>query len=237
MCYRTSLYFTPNELSEELSFPFEDLAEQEKFFHISGFAHPFTPFVANDRPELITTARWGLIPSWSSQEKADDFANNLLNARSETAWEKPSFRNLIGKRRGLLPVSGFIEWRHEGTRKLPHYIRLASNSIMTLGCLWDEWVNKSTGESVRTYSILTTEANDLCAYVHNNKKRMPVIVPSDLRSSWLSSTERVQIDAMMQPVASDLLEAYPISSEVSRIQIETERAEAIAPIGESIVLS
>lgn len=236
MCYRTSLVFTPTALTEELSFPWEDQRGWEQLAHVSGFMFPSLPFVASDRPTLVSWADWGLVPSWAKADKHDDFRKNCLNARSETAHEKASFKSLIYRRRGLLPVSGFIEWHHASAKdKQPYHVRSTASSIMTLGCLWDEWVDKVSGETQRTFSILTTEANELMQFVHNSKKRQPVIIPEEHRASWLSPRTPSEVSELMLPVSSSMLEAIPIAKGVHNVGVSTD-LDSLAAIDEPLRL-
>ena len=235
MCFTVSIFAQTHEIETGLGATFDGAAAYQPFFHISGFVHPDLPFVTNKDPDQIELLRWGLIPGWvKDREKADELAKRTLNARSETVFEKPSFRSAIVKRRGLLPVNGFVEWRHEGTAKIPHLVRTHDHGLFTLGCLWEAWTDTESGEVLKTFSIVTTEANELMSYVHNNKQRMPVIISPADRAVWLESSEREDLTRLMRPLNDGLLEAQPVSRDVSRVKVNADHGELLDPVGETI---
>src|SRR5690606_15346293 len=119
--------------------------------------------------------RWGLLPSWA---KDQTIAARLINARAETAAEKPSFRSAMKARRCLVPVDGFYEWEKVGDGKQPYFIRAANDAPLALAGLWEHWTS-ADGESIQTFTILTTEANDLIRPIH---ERMPAILPPEVWS-------------------------------------------------------
>jgi putative SOS response-associated peptidase YedK len=154
--------------------------------------------------------RWGLIPSWSSDPK---IAYKLINARSETVVDKPSFRSAFKQRRCLIPASAFYEWQKTGARsKQPFCIRPRNGGLFALAGLWERWHNPQ-GEEIETCTILTTEANELMRPLHD---RMPVILDPAADGVWLdprSSTDVLR--SLFVPFASDQMEAAVVSSWVS----------------------
>lgn len=177
---------------------------------VSGFSHPMLPVVT--MPEQSTPMQWGLIPGWIKDEAAAvDIAAKTLNARAETVFDKPSFRRAIVSRRALLPVDGFVEWRHEGKRTQPYVVRSVDRCEITLACIWETWTNMATGEDIPSFAILTTTANTLLQYVHNRKHRMPVVIPREQHNEWYTTTERGRLTQMMSPVPEGFLEAIPVS--------------------------
>lgn len=236
MCFTVSIFASTHEIETALGAVFDDVAAYQPYFHVSGFVHPNLPFVTNERPDAIETLRWGLVPAWvKDREKADDLADKTLNARSETVYEKPSFRSAIVKRRGLLPVNGFVEWRHEGDLKIPHLITRTDQDLFTLGCIWESWTDKTSGEVLKTFSIVTTEANEMMSYVHNNKQRMPVVIPTEARSTWLNENDRGLISRLMLPLEEGFLQAVPLDRDVSRVKVNTDHADLLEPVGEPII--
>lgn len=208
MCFTVSIYATTHVIESSLGAVFDDEAAYQPHFKITGFVYPSLPVVANDDPSRIRMMEWGLIPRWTKDRaKADELRKMTLNARSETLFEKPSFRDAIAKRRGLLPVNGFVEWRHEGKLKIPHYVHMHDESLFTLGCIWEEWTDTASGEHSTTFSIVTTEANELMSYVHNVKQRMPLIIEPHVRTHWLASDDREELARIMRPLADGQLEA------------------------------
>ena len=123
---------------------------------------------------------WGLIPSW-----ADDpsIGHNLINARAETVDTKPSFGSAFSKRRCLIIVDGFYEWKKEGTKKVPLYFRLKSKEPFGLAGLYETWTSPDNRKEIKSCIIITTEANKLIAPIHD---RMPVIVPKKQEHIWIN---------------------------------------------------
>jgi putative SOS response-associated peptidase YedK len=154
--------------------------------------------------------QWGLIPSWSKERSV---GYKMINARSETVTEKPSFRQALRYRRCLVLASGFYEWRQEGKTKLPHYLHIRDNSPMVFAGLWETW-NSPEGETVESCTILTTAANSLVAAVHD---RMPVILHPDGYRTWLDRnlTDTAGLSRLFQPYPADLMEIRPVSQLVN----------------------
>jgi len=158
---------------------------------------------------------WGLIPPWA---KDGQFKRPLINARSETVREKPSFRHLVNANRCLVPVTGFYEWKREGKSKRPFYIFPATGNAMFFGGLYQL---NSAGNPELT--LLTTAANDSMSAVHD---RMPVIIQPADAMQWISPSdngsqdEKDMIDALMQPAGNDVLEMYEVSGFVSNARNE-----------------
>jgi putative SOS response-associated peptidase YedK len=117
----------------------------------------------------LAALKWGLVPFWAEDET---IGSRMINARSETVAEKPSFRDAFKKRRLLIPVSGFYEWKKEDGAKQPFYISRKDGQPFSLAGLWERW-DKGTNP-LESCTILTTEPNLLLAPLHN---RMPVVVP------------------------------------------------------------
>ena len=137
---------------------------------------------------------------------------NTLNAKSETIFEKPSFRSSIGSKRCLLFVKGFYEWRDYNKKKYPYYIHLKNQSVFTFGGIYESWVNKSTGEIINSVSIITTEANPLMAEIHNSKKRMPLILNGAAMNKWIDpKIDKETITQLMKPFDESQMTAHTIS--------------------------
>jgi putative SOS response-associated peptidase YedK len=150
--------------------------------------------------------QWGLIPSWAKERSV---GYKMINARSETVAEKPSFRQALRYRRCLVPASGFYEWLREGKAKLPHYLQIRDNGPMVFAGLWESW-KAPEGETVESCTILTTAANHLVAAVHD---RMPVILHPDEYRTWLDRnlTDPAGLSRLFQPYPADLMEIRPVS--------------------------
>jgi putative SOS response-associated peptidase YedK len=215
MCYHYGLSISSEDLFQRYSAFESDYAllnelYGEPIFHANGFAHPKMPVVTT---KGIAAFRWGLIPSWTrSREEAAELSQHTLNARSETAFEKPSFRESISRRRCLVPASGFFEWRTLNGKKYPYFIRLKDEPVFSMAGIWDEWVDVSTGEIVNSFSILTTAANPLMEMIHNTKKRMPVILPGAQEAEWLKEDlSQENIRSLCQAFDEQFMNAYTIA--------------------------
>lgn len=180
------------------------------YYFVGGFEHPKFPVVVH---EGVETMEWGLIPYWvKDPEQAEELRRMTINAVSETAFAKPSFRESIAKRRGLLHVTAFFEWREVNGKKYPYRISLKDQKTFAIGCIYDKWVDRETGEVRTTFSILTTEANEIMAKIHNKKKRMPVIISRADYKKWLDPNSiKEEITQLMQPCATEQFTAYTIS--------------------------
>jgi putative SOS response-associated peptidase YedK len=153
----------------------------------------------------LEVLRWGLIPPW-----ADDpgIGSRMINARSETAPGKPSFRRAFRERRCLIPADGFYEWQRTNGAKQPYYIHMEEGRPFAFAGLWESWSKGGEGE-VRTCTILTTGANALVGEVHD---RMPVILAHDAYDVWLDpASERDELTGLLAPYPVDEMEAYPVS--------------------------
>jgi putative SOS response-associated peptidase YedK len=159
----------------------------------------------------LKVMRWGLVPFWAKDES---IGNRMINARSETAREKPAFKNLLSRRRCLVLADGFYEWKKLGPKgKQPYYFRLQSKEPFAFAGLWDQW-RPSTGDPLQTFTILTTQANDCVSPIHD---RMPVILLSEAVSSWTEPEEQdpSRLQELLQPLPANQMECYPVGSLVN----------------------
>lgn len=152
--------------------------------HYNGFTHPKTPVISNQNSGEIILMDWGLIPSWAKDRSIQAYT---LNAKIETLDEKPSFKNNISNR-CLILSDGFREWQWldpKGKQKQAYLISRPEHILYSYAGVYSEWVDVSSGEIIQSYSMITTEANDLMAEIHNHKKRMPIILREDQEEAWL----------------------------------------------------
>jgi putative SOS response-associated peptidase YedK len=165
-----------------------------------------------DSKRHFALVRWGLLPSWVKDLKKFTL---LINARGETVAEKPAFRAAMKRRRCLIPADGFYEWKAAGPRKQPYYIRMKTGEPFAFAGLWETWMGPN-GEELETATIVTTKANRTLAPIYD---RMPVIVPPNAFDLWLDSAnvDPVAASALIAPAPENLLEAYPISTDVNRV--------------------
>ena len=166
---------------------------------------------------------WGLVPSWSKESKTKHL---LINARAEGIETKPSFRGPVRHRRCIVPVSGFYEWRRQGTGKQPYFVRPAANEVFALAGIWDCWEGKQ-GEVIESVAIITTSANELMQPIHD---RMPVVLMKETVPAWIApQTELDKALAMLGPYPSEKMVAYPVNSVVNTAR--HDGPECIASIG------
>lgn len=164
---------------------------------------------AQTNERQLALLRWGLIPSWSKDMKR---SARLINARAETAAEKPSFRAAFKRRRCLIPADGFYEWQKLGQGKQPLFIHAQDSKPFGLAGLWEVW-HSADGSVIESCTILTTEANELMAPIHN---RMPVIIEPADYGMWLDPGPRPE-DArhLLRPYPAANMHAYPVSTHVN----------------------
>jgi len=152
---------------------------------LNGFAHPRAPIVTQEEPDTARLYRWGLIPHWA---KDTAIAKNTLNARIETIHEKPAFRQYT-QNRCLVLATAFYEWQwldEKGKQKQKYRIALRDEDSFAFAGLYATWVDRNTGETLDTFTILTTGARGIMKKIHNSKLRQPVIVPPGYEDQWLS---------------------------------------------------
>jgi putative SOS response-associated peptidase YedK len=163
--------------------------------------------IATDNPAELQFFRWGLIPSWA---KDPAIGNRMINARAETLHEKPSFRNILRNRRCLVPATGFFEWKKD-TEKTPYHIFVRDEAAFCFAGLWDKWLSPD-GEIVRSFTIITTEPNELMAPIHN---RMPVILSRQNERIWLETDDEQALRGLLLPFPSEKMDAWPVSKLVN----------------------
>jgi putative SOS response-associated peptidase YedK len=183
----------------------------------------------NDGRRTLDLLTWGLVPFFSKEA----VLGRLINARSEEAATKPSFRAAFQRRRCLVPASGFYEWRAlEGSKvRQPYYFRPRGGDPFFFAGLWEYWKPKDgQGEALTTFTVLTTRPNELAARIHN---RMPVIVPPERFGVWLDNSvcDRGELNKVLEPYPAERIEAYPVSTRVN--SPKNDGPELTEPIGGS----
>ena len=154
--------------------------------------------------------RWQLVPNW---EPAFNTKLSTINAKSETVFDSPLFGELVSRQRCIIPISGFYEWKKDGSRSRPFKIHLQSSAIMSLAGIWDTW-RPGTSSERRSFSILTTAANRFMREIHD---RMPVILDNASLDDWLNpeTHERKELQELMRPCPNEWLSAVEVSQLVN----------------------
>jgi putative SOS response-associated peptidase YedK len=215
MCGR----FTQQRPTSELAdiFDAEDLVDAPGArFNVAPTDSAAVVVQREDR-RALTAFRWGLIPHWSESPAT---GNKMFNARAESIDRTPAFRYAFQKRRCLVPVDAFYEWRREGKARQPFAIVRQDGQPMALAGLWAGWHDDDTGEVVRSFTIVTTGPNDLLRPIHD---RMPVVVPESAWDLWLDPTiteapALAELKGLLVPADDDWLEAYRVSRRVNDVR-------------------
>lgn len=201
----------------------------ERVYHVSAFDSPSMPVITDKEPGKFSFLSWGLVPFWvKDEERAKEIRMKTVNARSDTLFEKPSYRVPIRKRRCLVVVDGYFEWREVGGKTYPYYIRMKDNDAFALAGIWDEWRNRRNGEKLRTYSVISIDANPFIKKVNNVKKRMPVILPKKDERGWIQSgVGEERIRSMLRTYAGEDLEAYPVGRLIAKRDADSNVPEVL----------
>lgn len=196
-----------DKLAQQL--PFVEVPETLRFsYNIAPTQHAYV--VTDDQPERLQYIAWGLVPHWSADGKN---GGRLINARKEGIETKPSFRVPIRKRRCLVPADSFYEWRNDGGHKVPYRILLKSHDLLLFAGVWDVWYNGDYG--LKTFSIITTSANDDMADLHN---RMPVLLTTpEQQKRWLESDDLDEVLMLLQTPPDHTVEKYRVSEKVNAV--------------------
>ncbi len=217
MCGRFTLTASGEEVAE--AFGLDETPELVARYNIA----PSQPVAvvraeaAGDRRRLAML-KWGLLPRATAEP-----SRPLINARAESAWSKPSFREAFAQRRCLIPASGFFEWTGIGKKRQPFYFRMASGRPFAFAGLWEPPFDPVDPATV---TILTTEPNDVVRPLHD---RMPVIVAPDAYGRWLSppTVPVAGLRPLLAPFAASALVAFPVGTAVNNAR--HDEPDCIAP--------
>ncbi|MBE0673496.1 MAG: SOS response-associated peptidase [Bacteroidales bacterium] len=228
MCFTVNVNIVKEEMESRYGRDFIDHEKYRPSYYYHAFSLPELPVVKAGSIELM---RWGLIPSWvRDMTHASEVRMKTFNARSETLDSKPSFIESYQSKRCVIPVSGFYEWQQAGLNKIPWYIKSASDTILSLAGLWNDWTNNVTGEVIATFTIVTTEANEKMASIHNTARRMPLVLEGEAAGRWLSeSTGNDELKSIARPCRSDYLDAWTIGPLISSRKADRNTPDILKP--------
>lgn len=204
------------------------------FYYANGFTYPAIPVITAEQPDVVQCYHWGLVPPWvKTLEQANEIRKNTLNARIESVTEKPAFRSSVKQHRCLIPATGFFEWRDIGNKKYPYLILVKDEEpgfvrTFCFAGLYNQWVNHETGEVTDTCTILTTDANNIMATIHNSKKRMPVILTPEQEPLWLQPEQHEEaIQQFTKPYPDAEMMAFSISKRITQRGVERNVPELL----------
>ena len=226
MCGRKTLTKNKRAIIEELMIDDWQIEDYLPSYNISPTQHSIVMIQANGS-NIAKRMKWGLIPNWS---KNDSFSSKMINARLETLRSKPSFKDLIYKKRCIVPSNGYYEWKQNGPNKNAYFINRKDNRLLLFAGLWTLWPSPSG--SVYTYTIITTKAQQDIAHIHN---RMPVILDKSKIDKWINIENRsfeIQ-EAISQ--SKESLDHYQVSNFVNSPNNNSKRC--ITPFKEPVNLN
>ena len=210
MCGRFSVNIDYEELKAR--YPNHKITPVKPFFNFAPTMQ--LPVIINDG---VINMNWGLIPSWA---KDNSFASNMINARSETLLEKPSFKNLVDTNRCVIISNGFYEW--DTNTKSPYFIYSTNNKIMAFGGLYSSWINQSN-ETIHTFTIITTDPNNTLSKIHH---RMPLIlnVGDDIR--WINNSNNYEsVKDLIIPYDDNKIDIREISTLVNSVKNDSSEIQ------------
>jgi putative SOS response-associated peptidase YedK len=207
MCGRFAQRSDPKRLAKE--FEVAEVPQAEVRYNVAPTQNILGVRMVSDEREM-TFFKWGLIPAWA---KDTSMGARLINARSETVEEKPSFRQAFKQRRCIIPADGFYEWRREGGKKQPYFFHMRDERPFGFAGLWERWEGDG-GQVINSCTILTTEANEVLRPVHD---RMPVILHPDDYELWLDVDARKHdlVKELLRPYAAGEMLGYPVSESIN----------------------
>jgi putative SOS response-associated peptidase YedK len=209
MCGRFTLFDSADSVAERFGLP--DTPSLSPRYNIAPsqmVAAVRIPPEGGER-ELVPL-RWGLVPSWT---KDPAMGTRMINARAETAADKPAFRSAIRRRRCLVPANGFYEWKRVNGRKQPYYVRMEDGAIFAFAGLWESWAGPEQ-EKIESCTILTTVPNDLLRPIHD---RMPVILSPRDYPLWLSpaAQDPGALAPLFHPYSPGEMTVFPVGTAVN----------------------
>jgi len=213
MCGRFSLFSSFEDIIQ--AFDVEKMINEDEYTKTYNIAptQNIISIINDGHMNRMGYLSWGLIPSWSKDPK---IRTKMINARSETVDEKPSFRESFIRRRCLIPMDSFFEWKQTSSSKQPYRIKMKNDRLFVVAGLWDTWYS-STGERINSCTILTTSPNELMSSLHH---RMPVILPQKEYETWLNPLKQdtQELRSLLVSYPASDMEAYPVSTAVNSVR-------------------
>jgi len=237
MCYSTALRKKKEQIEQRLvnQIPakFPGSTNYQPYFHLNGFTYGDLQVITMDAPEIITTAKWGLIPDWATHNpEAFRKKSNTLNARSESLFEKASYKDSAENKRCLILADGFFEPHHENGVANPYFCYQPSKEYPEGDLILFAGLYNNLDDKTITTTILTTEANGFFAEIHNKKKRMPLILDENYFEDWLDKGINTQSinELMVTGFTNKNFKAHPINRDLYKKNIDTNKPYITEPI-------
>lgn len=234
MCYETSSTKIKEEMEDYANAEFAHPLQYHPDYHLSGFAHPSLQIIKMDEPDIIYPASWGLVPEWGMKDiSAFRKKYNTLNTKSETLFSGLSKGSAIDKR-CLILADGFFEPHKEDGDSIPYYCHIPTNNYKDgrdIFCFAGIYSEVEEYSESYTCSILTMEANDFFAEVHNVKKRMPLVLDDELFGEWFNDglNEENVMELMKHGFTSKDFNAYPVSRNLYKRGVDTNNEKILQP--------
>lgn len=222
MCGRFTLFADESEIMKEF-----DLDHPIPLYEPSYNVAPGQDVLAiihDGKEKRAGHLRWGLVPSWA---KDKEIGYKMINARSETAHEKPSFRNLMARKRCLIIADSFYEWRKNDEKKQPERIQLVDRPLFAFAGLWDKW--QQGDEVLFTCTMLTKDSNEFMKPIHH---RMPIMLPKKHEDKWISPYIQDPLDSyhFLRSIETEKLKSYIVPSYVNAAR--NNDSSCIKPLSE-----
>lgn len=214
MCGRYTLLGDQLTLLDEFNLD-EPIKDYNESYNIAPGQHVLA-IIHDGKKKRAGYLRWGLVPSWAKDAK---IGYKMINARSETAHEKPSFKQLMARKRCLIIADSFYEWKQTETDKVPQRIQVQNQNYFSFAGLWDKW--KQGEETLFTCTILTKDSQGLMKDIHH---RMPIILPKEREDTWIQPVQfdPVQAKRFLDETEDPTLTAYPVSTYVNKVKNNDE---------------
>ncbi|HEV2396685.1 MAG TPA: SOS response-associated peptidase [Candidatus Sulfotelmatobacter sp.] len=221
MCGRYRLSRRKQIVEEYFDSPADDLDWSPRYNIAPTQPVPVIRQHPNKPVRDLSLMKWGLVPSWA---KDPSVGASMINARSETAHERPAFRDALRSRRCLIPADGFYEWLRKGGSKQPFCFEVNDGELFAFAGLWEGWKNPE-GDWLKTCSILTTTPNAVTSAVHD---RMPVILNRNDYDLWLDPGEQnvAAVAELLKPYDARLMRCYSVSTRINHVANDDEKCSA-----------
>jgi putative SOS response-associated peptidase YedK len=230
MCYSTALRLEKEDIEKKLlkhfNATFDANGAYEPYFHLNGFTHGNIQIIKMDDTEHIFPASWGLIPDWAKSDPASfRKKSNTLNAKGETIFEKRSYKKSAQDKRCLILADGFFEPHHQNGVSIPHFCFQPTKERPTGDLFLFAGLYNELDHHLFTATIITVEANDFFAEVHNKKKRMPLVLDEHYYEDWLDAGMSATMvnELIATSFTNKEFKAHPVSRDLYKKSINTNK--------------